>query len=373
LPDLHDVTILIPSLQPDHLLTDYVHALRESGYRRIVVVDDGSGEPYQEIFNRIAVLPGCSVVTHPVNRGKGEALKSGLKLIQLDRDCVGVVTADSDGQHSVADVDKMAQALAISQDTLYLGSRDFSLPIVPSKSRAGNRITSFVFAALYGRWLPDTQTGLRAFGASLVPMMMAVPGSRYEYEMNVLIQCAGRAVAMMVIPIETIYHNDNKGSHFRPFRDSARIYKLLFSSFFKFASASALSTILDIGMFTLFDKWLVPALLSSEPPAIIPWISTTVLIASYLARLISAGVNYKINKRFVFDIKKCKDAFPRYIILCVAIITASSLGVSLLHDAIGLDNSLAKPIVDGLLFFINYRIQRTWVFSLRNKTGKDAV
>ncbi len=172
--------VLIPSLEPDERLVTYVKELKAAGFEQIVVVDDGSGAISRPIFDRVAEA-GCVVLHHLVNRGKGAALKLGYDWIgEHLPDCVGVLTADSDGQHTVADCLKVSDALLKGENALYLGSRDFSLPNVPPKSRIGNRCTSTVFKALYGVWLPDTQTGLRAFRREGLPFMAG--GSRAPYE-----------------------------------------------------------------------------------------------------------------------------------------------------------------------------------------------
>ena len=161
---------------------------------------------------------------HPANRGKGAALKTGLAFVR-DKipEAGGVVTADSDGQHVPADCRRLADALAAEPDCLLLGSRDFSGPAVPFRSRFGNRWSSVTFRMLHGRWLPDSQTGLRAFPVTMIPMMLAVEGERFEYEMGVLIEAAHTDVAMKPVPIQTIYENGNAGTHYRPFADTIRI------------------------------------------------------------------------------------------------------------------------------------------------------
>ena len=167
--------VLIPSLSPDERLPEYVQALQAAGYGLVLVVDDGSAESYQEIFARIAAWPGCHVLHHGVNRGKGAALKTGFAYIQEQTGLRGIITADSDGQHTVPDTLKLTAALGDKQELL-LGTRDFfsKRSGIPFKSRAGNRITACVFKLLYGPWLPDTQTGLRAFPRALISFMNGV-------------------------------------------------------------------------------------------------------------------------------------------------------------------------------------------------------
>ena len=352
--------ILIPSLEPDDRLPAYVERLRENGFPRVVVVDDGSGPKYRPIFDRIAALEGCAVLRHEVNRGKGAGLRTGYQYIREQMpDADAVITADADGQHTVEDVRKVSEALRAGGDALYLGSRDFSLPNVPPKSRSGNRITSAVFKLLYGVWLPDTQTGLRAFRREELAFMEGIEGDRYEYEMNVLIACARRRLPMIPVTIETVYENDNEGSHFHPIRDSWRIYKVILGGFFRFMSASIVCFLLDQGLAAVLREWLLPLMGVTDVGAI--WVS------GLAARLVSAVVNFALNKNLVFRLKgDTKGSAVRYAVLCVAIICLSNAGVWLL-SRLGVASWLAKMVCDFLLYFLSYRVQQSWVFAESGK------
>ena len=192
--------ILIPSLEPDERLPAYIRKLKEGGFAHIVVIDDGSSEKYQPIFEEVDAVEDTVVLHHEVNRGKGVALKTGYKYIMENMpDITGVITADADGQHTVADCLHLAEQLEKGERALYLGSRDFNLENVPPKSRSGNKITSVIFKLLYGQYLPDTQTGLRAFRKEELPFMAEVEGERYEYEMKVLIACSRARIPMIPI------------------------------------------------------------------------------------------------------------------------------------------------------------------------------
>ncbi len=350
-----DAVVLIPSLEPDERLPRYAQALLDKGFHHIVVVDDGSSEKFQPIFTQLAQMPGVTVTHHEVNRGKGAALKTGYALIEKEMpDCIGVVTADADGQHTVADVWKLAEALTSGEKKLYLGSRDFSLPHVPPRSRHGNRITSSVFKALYGQWLPDTQTGLRAFRREELPFMMQVEGDRYEYEMRVLIACARADIPMIPITIETVYENGNEGSHFHPFRDSYRIYKVILGSFVKFMGTSVASFLIDQGVFALMENVILTRMGNGQE-----------IVSTVVARLISAPCNFLMNKKFVFKGKKGKQAFLRYVALAISLLIVSALGVELVVKALHFAPALAsvvKLVVDTLLYLVSYRIQDRWVF-----------
>ena len=361
--DFDKLTVLIPSLEPDIQLVIYVRDLLQNGIRSIVVVNDGSDESYAPIFSDLEKV-GCIVLTHDVNRGKGCALKTGYQYI-LDQMpwIMGIITADADGQHKRYDVCELGKQLLMGKEGLLLGSRDFTLPNVPIKSRLGNKITSVVFWLLYGSMLPDTQTGLRAFARKYLPFMIDVEGSRFEYEMNVLIACARSNVPMSVAFIETVYLNENKGSHFHPLKDSFRIYKVLLNKFFLFMYSSVISTVVDMLLcFILMDMLRTP--FTYRPEWI--WIG----ISTLCARLVSANVNFILNKKVVFRLKTHGgNTFVKYIILCAIIASLSWGGVSFLHMVLEVNEKASKVILDILLFFVSYRVQQRWVFNELEKKG----
>ncbi|MDY4138342.1 MAG: bifunctional glycosyltransferase family 2/GtrA family protein [Eubacteriales bacterium] len=356
--DPKSAVILIPSLEPDDRLPAYLGQLRERGFERMVVVDDGSSEKTQHLFDQMAQMEGVTVLHHDVNHGKGVALKTGYTWIRDNLpDISGVITADADGQHTVEDCWRLAEALSEGKRALYLGSRDFNLPNVPARSRKGNKITSAVFWALYGQYLPDTQTGLRAFRREELSFMIDVSGERYEYEMNVLIACAQASIPMIPLTIETVYENDNAGSHFHPVRDSIRIYKVILGNFIKFMGASIASFLIDQGVFALMEFVVLSR---------VGWAAASIQgLSTLVARLVSAPCNFLMNRAFVFRFKQNTAITAlKYAALAITLLVLSWLGVALL-GVLGmprfLDN-LSKLIIDTLLYFLSYRVQNKWIF-----------
>ena len=69
--------IVLPSLNPNEKFDRVVDGLREAGFRKIVIVDDGSDAEHQDHFSRAEAFPECTLVRHAVNKGKGRALKDG--------------------------------------------------------------------------------------------------------------------------------------------------------------------------------------------------------------------------------------------------------------------------------------------------------
>ena len=347
--------ILIPSLEPDDRLPAYVARLRERGFTQAVIVNDGSSEKYQPIFDQLAAMDGVTVLKHEVNRGKGCALKTGYAYIRDHMpEASGVITADADGQHTVEDCWKLAEALTEDKRAMYLGSRDFDLPNVPPKSRFGNKTTSTVFKLLYGQWLPDTQTGLRAFRREDLQFMIDVPGERFEYEMQVLIACARAKIAMVPITIETVYENENEGTHFHPIRDSYRIYKVILGNFVKFMGASILSFVIDFVLLTLLANLVFPG------------VAHGAFFAKVIARCVSAPCNFLMNSKYVFDKAVSKNTFVRYVILAVGIMLISAVGVDQIMAWLKFPNAivgLVGIVVDVVLYLVSYRVQNKWVFA----------
>jgi glycosyltransferase involved in cell wall biosynthesis len=334
--------VLIPAYEPDHRLTGLVDALLDAAPDlRVVVVDDGSGPVHRAVFDAVRAR-GCAVLRHPVNRGKGCALKTGFRYVAAEHPGEDVVCADSDGQHTVVDVLRVAERVRDS-GTLVLGARRFDGP-VPLRSRFGNVVTRVLFAAATGRRVQDTQTGLRGYPAASLDRLCAVPGERFEYEMNVLLRAARSGRAIVETDIATIYLEHNASSHFRPLVDSARIYTPLLA----FSASSMLAFVVDtVALVVLFT--MTGALL----PSVVG------------ARALSSALNFAVNRRYVFGggtARPLRSAAVRYWSLVVALLAANYVLVAGLAGA-GFGILTAKLVTETVLFVASYLVQRLVVFA----------
>ena len=228
-----EVVVILPAFQPSSALPARVRAFHEELAAPVVVVDDGSDATCRALFGAAAAVPDCIVLRHETNRGKGAALKTAFAFVaQRFPECAGVVTADADGQHAPEDVRRLAEALMAEPAALHLGVRDFSLWTTPFRSWWGNRWTTLLFGLLFRKWIADTQTGLRAFRRADFPFFLSIPGDGYDYEMAALARTVRAGMAIRTLPVRTIYEMPDATSHFQPLRDTVRIYKALFRSFF---------------------------------------------------------------------------------------------------------------------------------------------
>lgn len=341
------VALVIPAFEPDQKLMNLIKRICPLWAGPVVVVDDGSGRQAQEILVQ-ARQAGVVVLRHGVNRGKGRALKTAFHYcLSLSAPLIGCVTADADGQHTAQDILRCAAALNCVPDHLVLGCRDFSAPQVPWKSRCGNLYTRFFMKWFCGVQLSDTQTGLRAIPADFMRQLLTTYGERYEFETNMLLDARRIGVPVQEIPIETVYLNDNRSSHFRPLRDGLSICAL----FLRFLAVSLGSAALDILCFSLFVPLLQPLL----PGAYI-------LLSTVLARILSSLANYTANSHTVFHKKANRQRLCRYGLLCVMQMLVSAGMVALVFRLADWPEFLCKLFVDSLLFLVSFQIQNRWIF-----------
>ena len=355
-----NVQVIIPSLNPDEKLGKTTEGMIEKGFTDVILVDDGSDEEHAPEFEKIKnKYPGnVTVLVHEVNKGKGRAMKTAFEYVLKERkSSEGVVTVDGDGQHTPEDAAKCIDRM-MAEKCFVIGCRDFSLPQVPLRSRLGNVITRNVFKYVCGIKVSDTQTGLRAVPYFLLDYMLKVDGDRYEYETNQLLMIGSDKLPYAEVPIETVYIDENQTSHFHPLRDSARIYGVIL----KFAASSVISCIIDLLAFRV--------ILAFIPKALEAAMRST--ISGTLARIISAVCNFAINKKAVFksDADTGRSAV-RYAILAVCQLGASLALVALFTVVFRAESdwlkTLIKAIVDTVLFFISFKIQRNWVFKKNSK------
>jgi putative flippase GtrA len=341
--------VLIPAYKPDERMLALIDALKARGFIRLIVVDDGCGEGYAPIFRRAAEA-GAHVLTHPVNRGKGAALKTGLKHILATGACP-VVTADADGQHAPEDVEAIARRLGEMPNALVLGVRDKSR--MPARSRFGNTLTCWTLGAVSGLWIQDTQTGLRGLPECALAAFSELEGDRYEYEMSMLLRARQDRMQVEQIVIRTIYIDDNRGSSFHVLRDSVLIYGRLLRQLIAFLGSSAVAALIDLTLFTVLHI-LYPHLL---------------MVAVVAARAVSATVNYLVNRNLVFRADGNARSVVRYYTLAFVMVVLSYLiirGLSFLH----IPAVPAKILGDAALLVFNYHVQRRLVF--RNAQEADS-
>lgn len=269
------------------------------------------------------------------------------------KDCI-VVTMDADGQHTVEDALRLCQAVQKNPASLVLGSRAMRKD-VPLRSRFGNAVTRFIYRLATGVQVYDTQTGLRAFDGSLLFKMLSIPGDRYEYEMNVQLEFARQKIPMQEVQIETIYIDNNAGSHFDTVKDSYRVYKEIF----KFSASSLTSFLIDYSLFSLLS--VLTSGLSG---------SMGLYLSNIGARVVSAAANYTINRKLVFQSRTgiVKSAF-QYFLFAAAVLVGNTVLLHAFVDGMDVNRFRAKILTEIIFFFLSWFVQHCFIFRNRESVN----
>jgi glycosyltransferase involved in cell wall biosynthesis len=208
------LAVVIPAYQAATTIRDAVaHTRAAVPDASVIVVDDGSSDGTGEQGRGT----GAVVVTHPRNRGKGVALRSGIaRACEAGADVI--VTLDADGQHPPGLIPRLLQPISDAQADLVLGARARSgaMPL-------GRRFTNWISAALAsrigGQDVRDAQTGFRAFTRAVAERLKPA-GDRYEYEANFLLDALRAGFRVTSVEVPTVY---GARSHFRSWSDTWRM------------------------------------------------------------------------------------------------------------------------------------------------------
>lgn len=334
------MVILIPAYEPDERL---LYLIDGPAGQRIVIIDDGSGPDYEHVF-RAAAARGCIVVGHTRNRGKAYALKQGFALLGVTFPGEVVVTADCDGQHTPVDILRVGEEAGRRRDAIVLGSRRFT-GTVPFRGRFGNSVTRFLFGIVTGLRIRDTQTGLRGYPPGMLDWLRSIEGDRFEYELIVLLRARSSGHTVHEIPIETIYLEENRSSHFRPIIDSARVYAPLIR--FSLSSIGA-------------------ALVAFVLLFVLKAATGSLLVSVVTARVGSSAFNYAADRTFVFGRRgRVSTSAMRYFGL-VGVLLAANYGLMhLLNEHVGVPLLPSKFLTETTLFTLSYQAQKRFVFNDR--------
>jgi glycosyltransferase involved in cell wall biosynthesis len=220
---------VIPAYQDEKHIGDIARRTRER-LDHVLVVDDGSTDQTAERAREA----GAEVVVHPENRGKGEAIKTGLahwfaapnqSTSGPDQQITWVVLLDSDGQHLPEEIDRfLGAAAAATQPSFFIGNRMNDVGRMPLLRRMVNRYMSNQISRVCGQEIPDTQCGYRMLDRQLAPHLRG-GGHRFDYDTEVLIIASRTGYQIESVQISTVYTDQVSKIH--PARDAVRFFKLM--------------------------------------------------------------------------------------------------------------------------------------------------
>jgi glycosyltransferase involved in cell wall biosynthesis len=211
---------IIPAYREEKHINDIVRRTRRQ-LDHVLVVDDGS----HDTTAQRAREAGAEVVVHDQNRGKGEAIKTGLRH-WLDRQFSYMIILDSDGQHRPEEIERfIAAAASATGPAFFLGNRMNDLTGMPFVRRVVNRYMSDRISRVCGQKIPDTQCGFRMLDRQLIPQLLGGGGDRFDYETEMLIIASRKDYRIESVAITTVYSDEV--SKINPLRDALRFFKLI--------------------------------------------------------------------------------------------------------------------------------------------------
>jgi len=239
--------VIVPTYNNEATLANVVNGILNYT-SNVLVVNDGASDGTADILKKFFEV---YVVTHKVNKGKGEALKTGFS----EATKLGyrnAITIDSDGQHMPDDLPKFVEVMEKNHGTLIVGARNMNQESVPAKSSFGHKFSNFWYLVETGIKLPDTQTGYRLYPINLLKNMRFFT-KKYEFEIEVLVRAAWKGIPVSSIPVDIYYApKEIRISHFRPFTDFTRVSILntflVFLAFFYFRPVMYLRTLRKKGI-----------------------------------------------------------------------------------------------------------------------------
>lgn len=227
----NEVCIILPTYNPPSVFFKIIDELCFYGFD-ICIVNDGSEINFSEKLNAYDD-ENIHIIYHPKNLGKGAAIKSALKYVYNNKkNYRSIITADSDGQHSISDIIKISNLSKNNINKFILGKRKFDLTS-PFRSRFGNNLTSLIIRFLFKKTFLDTQTGLRHIPITSIPNLIKIPNNKYDFEIATLIFFIKNNFEIIEVDISTIYLNGNKSSKFKPVKDSINILFTILKNYLK--------------------------------------------------------------------------------------------------------------------------------------------
>lgn len=213
------VMVLLPGYNVARYLPDLIPRISAAVPDcTVCLVDDGSADDTAEVARDL----GATVIEHPQNKGKGEALKTGFAhAVEYAFDVV--FTLDSDGQHLPEEMPPFL-ALWESGVEVVVGSRMAANDNMPWLRRKTNEVTSSIVSGLADATIPDSQSGYRLIDTHVL-RAMHLESSRYDLESEILIKAGRLGYSVGSVPITTVYHDQESSIH--PFVDTLRFIRLV--------------------------------------------------------------------------------------------------------------------------------------------------
>ncbi len=218
--DRTNVAALIPAYFEEQKIADVARRTCAM-LDQVLVVDDGSTDATETEARK----SGADVIRHPENRGKGAAIKTGLRELTARATVTYILVLDGDGQHLPEEIPNFIAEANRSGAEMIVGNRMADTRAMPLVRKLTNVTMSAMISGLVGQRVPDTQCGFRMFSKALATAFLDTPSSKFDFETEMLSIASQRGCHIAAAPISTVYGDEKSKIH--PVRDTLRFFKLM--------------------------------------------------------------------------------------------------------------------------------------------------
>jgi len=225
---MSDIAIIIPAYNEARTIRDIAQrSLLQNSL--VIVVDDGSQD---DTAIRLDALP-VKLLRHESNQGKAASLWHGFQMA-LENNAHFIVTLDADGQHRPEDIPRLTALAKENPRCIIVGSRLANKAAIPASRYYANKVANFWIAWAAGTPIEDSQSGFRVYPAALLQQLTIGidKENSFVFESEILIRAAHAGFHSIATPIEAIYNEDARPSHFRGVRDISLITRMVAGQLF---------------------------------------------------------------------------------------------------------------------------------------------
>lgn len=217
------IAVVIPAYNEAATIRDVASRARQQ-CERVIVVDDGSTD------DTVSQLDGLdiAVMVNDKNCGKAATLWRGMQQA-MALECNAVITLDGDGQHDPSDIPLLVAAARHCPQHVVIAARLGNRESAPKARLFANNFADFWISWASGQWVHDSQSGFRLYPASLLKETVSERSLRhgFVFESEILIEGIRKGYPAVSVPIDSVYHNGARPSHFRPVADITLIVKMV--------------------------------------------------------------------------------------------------------------------------------------------------
>lgn len=201
--------VVIPAYNEEITLAEVIADVKQQGFK-MIVVDDGS----RDLTYQIAKNSNVIVYHHMINRGLGGALSTGIQAA-LEQNADIIVTFDADGQHKAKDIPLLIEPIIKGEAHVVIGSRFLEKNKMPYYRRLANKTGNIITFILFGIWVSDSQSGLRAFH-NKAAQALNIETCTMEVSTEIIKEVKKNHLSLKEIPIQAIYtdYSLSKGQSF---------------------------------------------------------------------------------------------------------------------------------------------------------------